>query len=408
MANPRRPAQRPYADPVDSDHLLFGDDADLEADGLHHDLEPPREDRHRHRRDGRRGRRRFALLMVVVAAIVIAVSAWVVVPRVVGLFSVPDYSGQGSGRVTVVVLPGDTASDIAATLVKAGVVKSSKAFVNAANDNPASSHIQPGTYVLRHHMSGKDALTLMLDPSSRSSAGDLVIPEGATVFDVEKRLVALLGSQQKDKIHAAIRSVASAGVPLGYAPANGRLASLEGFLYPATYNVDPSSSPAEVLQNMTSKFAERDRSTGFANDAKSMGLPPYEALIIASIAQSEAKFPADMPKVARVILNRLAAKRPLQIDATSRYGAMVNGDDPSTISYNTYASPYNTYLHTGLPPTPISNPGAPALDAAVHPASGDWLYYVNDDAAGHLFFTNDEAAFARAVAKCRAHNWGCG
>jgi UPF0755 protein len=386
----------------DSNHLLFGDVEPYD--------EPPRRERRTTRQvqGGRRRKRRLVLVLALLAAVVVGVSALVVVPKVVGLFSVPDYSGQGSGRAVVVVSPGDTASDIAGRLVKAGVVKSSKAFVNAANDNPAAGNIQPGTYVLRHHMSGQNALQLMLDPSSRSRAGDVVVTEGATSFDVEKRLIQVLGAKQKAAVQKAFASVGSLGVPLGYHPPHGTsLASVEGFLYPATYTLDPSSSPAEILQNMTTRFAEHDRSTGFANDAKTLGLTPYEALIIASIAQAEARFPDDMPKVVRVILNRLAADRPLQIDATTRYGARLNGVDPSSVSYDRYDSPYNSYLHEGLPPTPISNPGAEALDAAVHPAAGDWMYYVNSDAAGHLFFTDSETAFAAAVAKCRANHWGC-
>lgn len=404
MANPRRPNPRSFADPVDDDphHLLFGDE--------HESCDEPR----RHRRGARqpqpprRGKRRLVVVLALLAAVVVGVSAWVVVPKIVSVFAVPDYSGQGNGRAVLVVAQGDTASDIADKLVKAGVVKSSKAFVNAADGNPAAANIQPGTYVLRRHMSGADALTLLLDPSSRSRAGDVVVTEGATTFDVEKRLVQILGPKQKAAIAKAFAAVGSLGVPLGYQPAGGALTSVEGFLYPATYTLDPSASPTDILQNMTTRFAEHDRSTGFANDAKTLGSTPYQALIIASIAQAEARFPADMPKVVRVILNRLAAKRPLQIDATTRYGALVNGVAPGSVPYDRYDSPYNTYLHDGLPPTPISNPGAEALDAAVHPAAGDWMYYVNSDAAGHLFFTDNEAEFARAVEKCRANNWGCG
>jgi UPF0755 protein len=109
-----------------------------------------------------------------------------------------------------------------------------------------------------------------------------------------------------------------------------------------------------------------------------------------------------------VILNRIAAKRPLQIDATSAYAAKTQGLDPTKIIFSEIDSPYNTYTHDGLPPTPISNPGAEALHAAVHPTQGDWMYYVNQDAAGHLFFTSSESAFSQAVTKCRDHHWGCG
>ena len=115
-----------------------------------------------------------------------------------------------------------------------------------------------------------------------------------------------------------------------------------------------------------------------------------------------------MPKVVRTILNRLKDGRPLQFDSTSAYGAKLLGLDPAKVRYSQLDSPYNTYLNKGLPPTPIDNPGAAALRAAVHPAAGNWLYFVNKDAAGHLFFTASEKAFAAAAQKCAERNWGCG
>jgi UPF0755 protein len=308
----------------------------------------------------------------------------------------------------VSVQQGDTASDIASTLHDAGVVKSDRAFIDAASHNAKSQNIQPGTYLLRKHMSAASALSLLLDPAARSANGDVIVTEGATTFDVAKRLAQVLGSDKQDAINKAIADASALGIPLGYGPGSGTPTSVEGFLYPATYSIDPKESPQSALQKMTSRFADADRSSGFAADAKKLGITPYQALIIASIAQSEAKFPADMAKVARVILNRVAAGRPLQIDATSAYAAKTQGLDPTKIVFADIDSPYNTYTHDGLPPTPISNPGADALNAAVHPTAGNWLYYVNSDAAGHLFFTASESEFTQAADKCRAQRWGCG
>jgi UPF0755 protein len=398
----------------DPHSLLFGQDDDEWA-GDEYDTRATRtlsrSARHQaHRNDvrARRRKRRIATLTSLLDVAVVVVSAWIVVPKVIDVFRVPDYSGAGTGSVRVTVARGDSASDIGHTLKNAGVVKSQKAFVDAANKNSASQNIQPGTYLLHKHMSGASALTLLLDPKSRSADGDVLVTEGATEFDVTKRLVKALGADKQAQVDKAINSVDSLGIPLGYAPTSGKLASVEGFLYPATYTIDPNGLAADALRRMTNRFADHDRSTNFAADATKLGLTPYEALIIASIAQSEAKYPGDMAKVVRVILNHLSAHIPLKIDATSRYGAMVKGLDPSKVVYATIDSPYNSYTHTGLPPTPISNPGAEAMNAAVHPATGDWLYYVNSDAEGHLFFTNDEHAFVRAAEKCRDNNWGCG
>ena len=109
--------------------------------------------------------------------------------------------------------------------------------------------------------------------------------------------------------------------------------------------------------------------------------------------------------VASAAISEPAAR--LQIDATSVYGAEVLGLDPKKTTYSELDSPYNGSRHAGLPPTPISTPGKDALLGAVDPADGNWRYYVNGDKAGHLFFTDSEAAFAKAVATCRQNNWGC-
>jgi UPF0755 protein len=156
------------------------------------------------------------------------------------------------------------------------------------------------------------------------------------------------------------------------------------------------------------RFVQQDRSTDFASAAKKVGLTPYQALIVASIAQAEAKFAEDMPKVAEVIANRIKAHKPLQIDATSAYGCMLKGIPRTKCVYANVDSPYNSYANTGLPPTPIDNPGAAAMGAAVAPGKGNLMYYVNGDAAGHLYFTADQNAFERARVKCAKNNWGCG
>lgn len=351
--------------------------------------------------------RRILLVLGAVVVVVAAVSVWVVVPKVSDLFGSSDYSGAGTGRVSITINPGDSTSDIATALQQAGVVKSAGAFTDAAAANPAITRIQPGTYMLRRHMSGTEAVKLLLNPASRNAAGDVVVIEGASGFDVADRLGRALGGKTKAVLQA-IQHPADLGLPLGYAVAGKPPTSAEGFLYPATYNVDPKSPPEAGLQKMITKFADEDRTMGFAAKAKKLGVTPYQALIIASMAQSEAKFPDDMAKVVRVILNRLAADRPLQIDATSVYGAEMLGLDPKKVRFETLDSPYNTYRGTGLPPTPISNPGEHAMDATINPAQGKWMYYVNGDAEGHLFFTDDEHAFLAAAEKCRENNWGCG
>ena len=412
-----RQRERESLSELDPHTLLFGpDDDDDDAGGV---AEHPsgaharpahasrRMDRHDHarRRRVRRHRRVFVLLtaLVVIVVVILGFAGYRVYEN---RYHPQDYSGAGSGAVSIIVHSGDGAGDIGKTLHDKGVVASVRAFTNAASDNSNSQGISPGTYQLLGHMSAKNALSLMLDPASRLS-NRAVVFEGATVIDVEPTLAKALGVSQA-AVKAAIEDVRALGLPRGYTAGTQTPTSVEGFLYPATYSFDPGTKVSDALQQMITQFTDQARSTGFTTDAKTAKISPYDALIIASIAEKEAKVAADYPKVARVILNRIAAKQALQIDATSAYAGKLKNLDPTKVIYATIDSPYNTYTHHGLPPTPISSPGESAMSAAVHPASGNWLYYVNGDAKGDLFFTNSEAAFGKAVQKCRANHWGCG
>ncbi len=367
----------------------------------------------------RRRRRRVMSILAFVLVLVVGVSAWLIGMPVYRYFHPADYSGSGTGTVVVTVRANDGAGQIGSTLKKAGVVASKRAFTNAADDNSRSADIQPGSYRLHRHMAASRAVTLLLQPSSRVNS-DVVVTEGATSLDVRKRLIAApctatspngtvcgLGLSQAS-VDRALKNVAALGLPTDFTVAGKAPTSAEGFLYPATYPFDETTTATNALQQMIGKFTDQARATTFSAKAAALGITPYQELIIASIAQSEARFPADMAKVARVILNRIKAGTPLQIDATSAYECKLAGTDPAKCVYADVQGPYNSYNNKGLPPTPISNPGSDAMTAAANPAAGNWLFYVNSDAAGHLFFTNSEAAFTKAAATCKAHNWGCG
>lgn len=367
----------------------------------------------------RRQKRRVLLVMSLLLVVVVAVATWLVVLPIYRYFNPSDYSGGGTGTQVVLVKPGDGASAIGDTLVKDQVVASTRAFTDAAKADARSSSIQPGAYKLRHHMSALAALGALLDPSSRINS-DVVVPEGATTLDILRRLTAPTCADGASKsatcgagmspaaVRKALADVASLGLPTDYGAGGHAPTSAEGFLYPATYYFPDDTNPTDALGQMISNFTDQVRSTDFTSAAAANHLTPYQQLVVASVAQAEAKFPGDYAKVARVILNRIAAAKPLQIDATSAYGAKLVGQDPAKVIYATFPGPYNSYLNDGLPPTPIDNPGAEAMDGAAHPATGDWMYYVNGDAAGHLFFTNSEAAFQKAVEACRTNHWGCG
>ncbi len=405
---------------VDPHGLLFGqDDHDhyvtsyheryptlRAAEGSHPVLQRHRAEQRRRQRQ-RRGRR---VLIVLVALIVAAVglTGWFVVkPFVTSRLAPDDWSGSGTGTVRVEVHSGEGAAQIGATLSKAGVVRTGRAFIHAAQENADSGLLQPGIYTLRSHMSAASALTLMLDPASRTALS-VSLPEGTTERDTVTKVAGVLGVPTT-QVQAAAGDIANLGLPAAYTlPGGGPITSAEGFLFPATYNFDPGSSPTDALQVMIAAFTRADRDAQFSLGAKALGTSPYQALIVASMIEREAKFPDDQAKVARVIYNRLAAGDPLKVDASSIYGAIVAGLDPSKQDYSKVNSPYNTYAHKGLPPTPISNPGSAAMSAAIHPAPGKWIYYVNGDAAGHLYFTASDTDFAKAVARCQANHWGCG
>ncbi len=394
----------------DDHDLLFGDHDDHD-DGDHpyggHSVAVVTGTRRASRRDSarrRRLRRRRAIFTVLALLIAVAVAVTAAVTLHTSSASTQDYTGTGTGVVVIQVQPGDGVDAIASTLLGKGVIGSTGAFATAAAGNAKSSQIQPGYYRLRSHMSALSALNLLLDPSS-SISEKLVIPEGLIENDVVTRLVTALGVS-KAEVQKAVSDVADL-VPGGYTAAKGNVTSLEGFLYPLTYNFDPGTSAQEAVQQLVSSFISEDRSIGFASGAAKIGITPYEALIIASIAQAEVKFPEDAPKVARVIMNRLAADQPLQVDATSAYAAKEQGLDVANVTYSTLDTPYNTYTHAGLPPTPIGNPGETSLQAAINPTPGDWLFYVNIDAQGHLGFFPDEASFTAAQQTCHDNGWGC-
>jgi UPF0755 protein len=388
----------PSAD--DPNSLLFG--SDDEGWASEPDAHTSRRHIRAHRRRVRRNRRVFALVTLVVVAVV-AAAAYGGYTIYHNHYHPKDYSGSGSGTVNVVVHPGDGAQAVGDTLTKAGVVASSRAFVNAVHK--AKLELQAGAYQLRRHMSASAAVLLMQDPQAKLSNEVLVFP-GMTELELAPKLAQALNVPVKNVLDA-LGNPSALGLPSGYTT-GAPLTSVEGFLSPATYTFDPGTSAQDAIQDMITKFIDVDRSTGFAAKAKAAKLTPYQALIIASIAEKEAKNPADFPKVARVILNRIKADMPLQIDATSAYAAKLLHLDPTKVIYAEIKSPYNTYTHDGLPPTPIANPGSDAISASVHPAAGNWLYYVNADADGNLFFTNSSTEFDKAVQKCRENNWGCG
>ena len=209
---------------------------------------------------------------------------------------------------------------------------------------------EPGVYNLHLHMSGVAALNLLLDPSSRDTNDQALVPEGATTLDVAATVNRICGPGQEAATSKALSSAAGLGIPVSYKVGSKLPSSAEGFLYPRATTLEPNCKPTDALQTMVSRFIQQDRSMHFAASAQQNNLTPYSALIIASIAQSEAKYPQDMPKVVRTILNHISARIPLKFDSTSSYACKLQHE--TNCIYNQIDHPYNTYTHKGLPPTP--------------------------------------------------------
>jgi UPF0755 protein len=295
-----------------------------------------------------------------------------------------DFAGTGTGEAVIAVERGDTITEIGRTLKEAGVVASVGAFVSAALVDDKGASIGPGRYTLKRGMSAQDAVDLMLDPQSRADSR-LILPEGLRMgqtIDLAAEATGLPPSSFEE----ALAKPDTLGLPDW---ANDRP---EGFLFPASYDLAGDETAEQVLQTLVERFGQASSDVNLVDRAAERGLDPYQVLVIASIVQAEGN-PDDFAKVSRVIYNRLADDMLLQMDSTTAYGL---GVVDLTLSADQLASesPYNTYVVKGLPPTPINSPGQAAIEAALQPAKGPWLYFVtvNPD-TGETKFTKSYDRF---------------
>lgn len=282
-----------------------------------------------------------------------------------------DYSGSGTGQAVVVIGRGDTISEIGQKLQDAGVVLTAEAFVTAASLDDRAATIGPGKYTLREQMSSQSALELMLDPESRADSR-LVLPEGLRL-EQTVNAAAKATSLPKSDFQKVLQKPAQLDLPTW---AKNRP---EGFMFPASYDLTGNETARSLLRNLVKRFNQANADLSIEQRAKDVGMSPYQVMIVASLLQAEAA-PADFGKVARVIYNRLAADMPLQLDSTVSYALGVNKLQLSEEQLKT-PSAYNTYLRRGLPPRPINSPGEAAIEAALSPPKGKWLYFVLIDPA---------------------------
>jgi UPF0755 protein len=308
------------------------------------------------------------VLVAVVALLVVGLAVFLGL-RSIGGSSGQDFQGDGDGTATVVVAKGDSLRQIGKTLADAGVVSDDAAFVDAATDDPQAQSIAPGTYTLHQHMSGAAAVALMLDPASRQ-VKKLAIPEGWRMDRIVTAAAKATGLSP-DAIKESLSRAGTLGLPK-YAEG-----SPEGFLFPATYEFQPGVTADQVVTAMLKRFNQGAADADLEAAAKAAGRTPLEIVTVASILEIEGA-PADYDKVARVLYNRLDAGMRLQLDSTVNYALGLASLKLTAAQLKT-DSPYNTYLVKGLPPGPINSPGDAALQAALSPAAGPWLYFVTTD-----------------------------
>ncbi|WP_093614697.1 endolytic transglycosylase MltG [Actinoplanes philippinensis] len=361
--------------------------------------------RWRHRRKEGKGRSVVAFVIVLLLLGGLGAGGWYGYDRFAGRFLAADYDGPGSGEVIVEVKKGDSASTIAETLHGAGVVKSTRAFVNAANENPKSTGIQVGQYKLRKEMKASEAVVALLDLKNKHVEGAFTIPEGWTHMQVFDALSKETGIPVAEFDKAA-ENVQALGVPaLWFKRTDGKKVNkkdIEGFLYPATYELPKDATAEQILKMMIKNFnAEMDKLDFVETVQSELNISPYEALVAASIAQVEARLDVDMGPVARVLYNRAyTGNFPctcLQLDSTVNYWLRLIGKDAKA-SEKLLASelhdpknPYN-YDVKGMAIGPISNPGEVALKGAMNPPKSNYYFFVTIDDKGTTAYgvTNDD------------------
>jgi UPF0755 protein len=323
----------------------------------------------------------LALIMLILAAVIV----WFCVE----LFQ--PFHGSGHGQVTVVIPAHAHLGQIAGELERDGVISSGFFFEIRATLSGDRSNLRSGTYRLQQGMSYGDVLSILTKAPPAAKVTEVTTIPGKTRAQIDKLLreQGVKGSYSADTRTSPLLRPSWYGAPR-------TTDSLEGFLFPDTYQVrEPISIPALVADQLK-QFRQEFQTVNFSY-AKSKNLTPYDVLIIASMVEAEAQTATDRPLVASVIYNRLHAGMPLQIDATSCY---IVGGEPCNLSGSSLLnspSPYNTRIHAGLPPTPIDNPSIASIEAAAHPARTNYLYFVVEPCGnGKMLFSGNYQQFLGA------------
>jgi UPF0755 protein len=360
---------------------LFDDDVSED-----YDREPPR-----------RNRKKLWLIIVVAAVVVVAAIGFGAAQELgYGFYS--DYSGDGSGDVLFQVNSGDTVRDMASNMAQAGIVASADGFVKAARHSSKVAAVQPGYYVLDEQMSAAAAVTKLTKSSSR--VGELQVQPGWQLDDttaasgkVTKGILSHIADAtcatlngkstclSVQDLQNAIQNndPAALGVPTWATSALSNVDPkhrLEGLILPGIYQLKPGETAVQTIKRLLGQSDAALQTAGLPSTTQqNSGFSTYQILTMASIIEREAGTKPDMPKIARVLYNRLAQPMDQQLDSTVDY-ALDRPTIATSPSERPGAGPYDTYDNPGLPPTPISSPSTVAIQAAMTPTPGSWLYFV--------------------------------
>ncbi|HEX4719930.1 MAG TPA: endolytic transglycosylase MltG [Thermoleophilaceae bacterium] len=302
--------------------------------------------------------------------------------------------GAGTGRVAVVVPHGGTLGVIADRLDGAGVIANPFFFKLRTRMAGHANDLKPGRYVLQKDMPYGDVITKLTVGPARNVI-NVTIPEGRARSEIAPlvKQAGVKGSYMRATVRSAHLRPRDYGAPRG--------ATLEGFLFPSTYELKRGATVRALVARQLDAFKQNFAKVGMSY-ARKKNLTAYDVVTIASMVEREASLDRERPLIAAVIYNRLKQGIPLGIDATIRY-ATHNWTRPLHVSELQINSGYNTRTHQGLPPGPIGNPGLASLEAAAHPARAKYLFYVVKPCGdGAHAFSSTDAQFQRDVAKYNA------
>jgi UPF0755 protein len=336
----------------------------------------------------RRGRVVVALVVLLGVAGIPALGGTLYL-RSIGLWG----KSEPGGTVDVVIPKGASVDQIGDVLESEGVIRSGFGFRLATFLESGDENIQAGQYEMRQGLTAGDALDDLLSQRPEGTKFvNVTFPEGSWLVD----FAAVLERDTHISDSSFMKLATSGNIRSRFQPKD--VETLEGLLFPSTYQIVDKDDAESVIERLVREFDKRASNVNIEN-ANSLGVTPYEAIIVASMIEAEAFVDEERGKIAAVIYNRLDQGIPLGIDATVLY-ALGEHKESLTQSDLQIDSPYNTRRVAGLPPTPIGAPGVESLSAALEPADGEWLYYVLADCDGnHAFsesydeFLQDKAAY---------------